>query len=101
MSILSLLGLAKLVQNPSSSLSVVTTNRQILEAEAGEKGKRWLFKSCMIWESGKAHPLWKTGGKTSCRQPDQNQRQCPEFLFTFQVLSFGKCRQLLNSHSGS
>lgn len=47
----------------------------------------------------KAHSLWKTGGKTSCPQPDQNWRQCPEFLLTFKVPSFGKRRWLPSSHS--
>ena len=30
-----------------------TTNRQILEAEVGEKGKRSLLKCCTVWESGR------------------------------------------------
>ena len=30
-----------------------TTNRQILEAEIGEKGKKSLFKCCTFWENGR------------------------------------------------
>ena len=35
------------VQLPTAS------SRQILEAEAGEKGRRFLFKCCTIWENGR------------------------------------------------
>lgn len=74
MSILSLLGLAKLVQN-LSSLTAVSTNRQILKAKAGKKEVVIQMHDLGEWQTRlKAHPLWKTEGKTSCPQPDQNLR---------------------------
>ena len=73
-----------------------TTNRQTPEAEAGEERKRFLFRCCMIWEKG-SQPLQKTYGKPSHPKPDQNKKQCPEFLLP----SFGNHRWLLSGHPGS
>ena len=51
------------------------------------------------WQTlvSKAHSLWKSRRKPT-PQPDRNQRQHPEFLFLFQVPSFGNCRQLLSHY---
>lgn len=52
------------------------------------------------WQTldSRAHSLWKPRGNPSYSQPDQNQRQYPEFLPPCQVLSFGNHRWLLSNH---
>ena len=82
------------------------TDRQILETEAGEKGKRFLFKCCTSWENGRLlsespSPPGNPEENSADLSQTKNQRQSPEFLIPFKVLSFGNHRQSLRGHPGN
>ena len=92
-----------LLPNESGVRLTVTTHRQIPEAEVDEKRKRSIFKSCIIWESGRllsqrSFPL-ETQRKTqpSSARPTQDIKR---FVSHIKIPSFGNFRWQLHGPPG-
>ena len=94
------------VQLPTAS------SRQILEAEAGEKGRRFLFKCCSIWENGRllsqipsppGNPEENSAtlSQTKIKGNVQSSFSHSKYHQVLPKYHFGNHRWLLSGHPGS